>query len=609
MMNSRIISTVIEIWHFILLSYEKSFIAGVINRICNFFKTRAEDSVFVNIFKKGFCTGSWWQNSIVYKLFAFVLKGGILKIENNGLIAETIINIFDISLRSIGKILLGYTVGMVIGLLVTGGLGIIDTAVCIAFASVGIICLIINTSIRSAYIGSRIIKFFGGLFYGPEIKEKEITEIKSLYPFIGAMVFGVLAGVSNPVLYSAAVIAIFCAVAVVARYEIGVYAVLFLAAYLPTALIAGLCVITIVGFIYALIGGRVKEIKLSVLAPGILLYVLFGMFSTFASFEPISSAFVFVVYLVFILEYFVMVNTFNTPEKFKGAVACFASSVLFIALIGIWQNFNVSETTSGWVDTEMFENIKTRVYATFENPNVLGQYFIISLPMVFALFCAEKKPVYKFSWLCVFAVGFLCLIYTWSRGAWVGVLLALAVYLLIRDRRWIVLCVLMLCIMPFVLPESILNRIMSIGNSGDSSTAYRISVWIASLRVAVRYWMLGAGYGSDAFSIGYKMFALPGADFALHSHNFYIQLVTDIGIAGLIAFLLILFNALGSSTTLKNKEIKTITLSGVGVVIGYMFQGIAESLWYNMRMSLMFWILMAFIISGVKIDKAVEHND
>ena len=105
--------------------------------------------------------------------------------------------------------------------------------------------------------------------------------------------------------------------------------------------------------------------------------------------------------------------------------------------------------------------------------------------------------------------------------------------------------------MPFVLPQSILERLISIGNIGDSSTAYRVSVWIASARMARDFWMSGVGFGSDAFAAVYSGYALNGAGFALHSHNFYIQLVVDMGIGGLcllytsaLLYLLISFHIL-----------------------------------------------------------------
>ena len=176
------------------------------------------------------------------------------------------------------------------------------------------------------------------------------------------------------------------------------------------------------------------------------------------------------------------------------------------------------------------------------------------------------------------------------------------IFLLLSDRRWLMLCILGLFTLPFILPPSILNRILSLGNTGDSSTAYRVSVWIASARMAAHFWMSGVGFGSDAFAAAYANYALNGAGFALHSHNFYIQLVADAGIGGLICYVLLVLTSLREISSVKpGGMIKCVTIALAGALAGYCFQGIAESLWFNMRMSLMFWTVTAFAVSGARL--------
>ena len=139
----------------------------------------------------------------------------------------------------------------------------------------------------------------------------------------------------------------------------------------------------------------------------------------------------------------------------------------------------------------------------------------------------------------------------------------------------------------------------------DSSTAYRVSVWIASLRIAKDYWLGGIGLGSGAFERIYQNYALNGAGFALHSHNFYIQLVVEMGILGLVVFVAIIFMSFKQIASLKdnNSVNKNVALAIGGALIGYLFQGIAENLWYNYRMVLIFWIYLAILQSGVVLSQ------
>lgn len=227
------------------------------------------------------------------------------------------------------------------------------------------------------------------------------------------------------------------------------------------------------------------------------------------------------------------------------------------------------------------------------------------IPLAFTLLIKTKSAGQKLLYLAGNAVMFACLMYTWSRGAWVGVVLGIGFFLILKDRRWLALCVAGLLLMPSVLPASVLSRLTSIGNVKDSSTAYRVSVWIGSIRLIREYWFSGIGLGSDAFLRVYPHYALGGADFALHSHNFYLQWIVDMGIFGLFLYAGIIATCFTEIYRIREKNtlIRNASLAMGGAMIGYLFQGVAENLWYNYRMILIFWIYMALLESAVWISE------
>ena len=246
----------------------------------------------------------------------------------------------------------------------------------------------------------------------------------------------------------------------------------------------------------------------------------------------------------------------------------------------------------------MFTEIERRVYSTLDNPNVLGEYLILTIPLAACLLLYTKRPLSKFVYLGVNGVMLLCLMYTWSRGAWVGVVLALGFFLLQKDRRFLIPCLAVLLLMPSVMPASILHRLTSIGNMKDTSTAYRVSVWQGSIRIIRDYGFFGGiGLGSDAFLKVYPRYALNGAEYALHSHNFYLQWIVDMGWGGILVyfgFILTAFSCILRAK--KNRDPKKIAaLAMSGGLCGYLFHGMAENLWYNYRMVLVFFIYLALI--------------
>ena len=196
-----------------------------------------------------------------------------------------------------------------------------------------------------------------------------------------------------------------------------------------------------------------------------------------------------------------------------------------------------------------------------------------------------------------------------------GVVLALVIMLIKKDHRFLALCVVGIILLPAVLPQSIMARLTSIGNTGDSSTSYRISVWMASINMAQDYFLTGVGLGSDAFATMYKGYALGGASFALHAHNFYLQWIADMGIGGLVVYILIILTAYKCISRIgKGNSLMNIVSYGIaGSLVGYLFQGMAETMWYNYHMILIFWIFMAFAETASHITdrekKEVCRND
>ena len=57
-------------------------------------------------------------------------------------------------------------------------------------------------------------------------------------------------------------------------------------------------------------------------------------------------------------------------------------SASIAALVGIFQYLTgTSVMAEAWVDSEMFESIAGRAVGTLENPNMLGEYLILMIPL------------------------------------------------------------------------------------------------------------------------------------------------------------------------------------------------------------------------------------
>ncbi|NLY44167.1 MAG: hypothetical protein GX066_09435 [Clostridiaceae bacterium] len=426
-----------------------------------------------------------------------------------------------------------------------------------------------------------------------------------------ALLVGVLLGVLGfrfPVAtVLKAVGAVTLLILVLYKVEIAVFLVILLAPFITTMQLIGLIVLGIISFVIKLFISKDDcMIKTTPLSLPSVLFMVMVVYSSITSFSPRSSIFIALMYASFILFSMLAANTIKTKGQLRILIILFVLCGFIVSLYGIYQYYMADYmgfmAAHSWIDEEMFEDIRTRVYSTFDNPNVLGEYLVLLIPISIALLWTQKKGIPRlFFGIVTIAMG-ICLIYTSSRGSWLGLLLAIAVFAVLRDKRLIMLAIGGLLMLPFILPRSIINRFSSIGNLQDTSSAYRLSIWIGSLKVIREYWPSGIGLGSDAFIKIYPRYALSGAAFALHAHNIYLQILVETGITGFLAFLFLLLmfykSIFSSYWRTEDKFLSTLMIALCAGVTGYLFQGLVDNIWYNYRVMLIFWIILSFAMAA-----------
>ena len=623
MKNSAIISLFIFLFKKIFEIYNGSFLEKIIKSVCDFFVKRSKNSFFCSLFKGNFIDASFFKNSILFKILSFPLQV-VYRISNK--VSDTLstakksselLNIFNnliyIPIRQYGYIAFSFTLGIALSLVYNGAMTKNSIILMTIVAFISLVMMLLPVSICSLSSSSIALKPFKNLFNRYSVtndydkSEIRVFNIKAIGMY--ALIFfaiGIGAGFSSPTI---AILSILfaIAIAIILHHSLaGVFMLVFFAPIMPTMVCVGLFALNMLSFAKDFVCDKNKRYIMTPIDFLVASFMLLEVFSAFTSFNIPSSFLTLAINIAFTMVYFIIVNSVKTKNQWYNLVLTFVFAGVIVGMYGIIQNFLVGTTDTSWIDEDMFEGIGTRVYSTFDNPNVLGQYLVMVIPVAFALMCNSKKASDKFIMFLSVAIMTLCIVFTWSRAAWVGVILAIGFFMLMKDRRWSAFCVLALIILPFVLPESIISRITSIGDLNDSSTAYRVSVWIASLRMGLDYLFTGIGLGTGAFERVYQNYALNGAGFALHSHNFYIQLVVEMGIFALILFLLIMFSAYKGIISIQSKKSanKDVALAIGGALIGYMFQGMAENLWYNYRMVLIFWIYLALLQTGINVTRS-----
>ncbi len=492
--------------------------------------------------------------------------------------------------------------------------GAADLVISCAFLLIGICLVASNAHLSDALCSSALTSFLLFTIAGAN-KEYFRTVPKThgktwIAALIGALL-GLFAVVIGALWVTIGCIALLAALLVYKLPEFGVIVVLFLAPFLPTKLIIALMAYLLVCFFIKYFRGK-RVIRLEWMDVTVFLFAVVFLFAGIFSASPADSLFPMLVFLCFMSGYFLVVNLIRSSEWVGRCYQSVLCSATLVALYGVYQNFFVTANTT-WQDTDMFGEATGRVVSTLENPNVLAEYLIMILPIAAAGFLTEKTLSGKMLYL--FSGGILgsCLIFTWSRGAWLGFLIAMMLFLLMYSKKVLVIGlfgILAIPLLPFVLPQSILDRFLSIGNLGDTSTSYRVHIWEGTLNMLRDHFLGGIGIGVEVFGEVYPQYSLSGIESAPHSHNLYLQILVECGILGLILFALVLFTFVRHNFTFYAKplpakpRIRTAALfCGILAVLA---QGMTDYIWYNYRVYLVFWLLFGLTVASAR--TACEEN-
>ena len=216
-----------------------------------------------------------------------------------------------------------------------------------------------------------------------------------------------------------------------------------------------------------------------------------------------------------------------------------------------------------------------RAFGTFGQPNPFAGFMGITLPLAIMgayvqlssllnSYRAKRKIQLK-SLLLMFGFGIsavllsAALLASWSRGAWLGTAVAVAVMLFALPKRLTTGLAAALGLALLIaglwlgglLPQSVVNRLTT--SVGDFFTVddirgvdispfnyavvERIAHWQAALNMAQANPILGVGLGN--YEIAYDQYRLINWEEPLgHAHNFYLNVLAETGVVGLATYLL-----------------------------------------------------------------------
>jgi len=323
---------------------------------------------------------------------------------------------------------------------------------------------------------------------------------------------------------------------------------------------------------------------------GFIALCLLGVFKASNDYAFIDRVFENICYLITAYIAFCFLLSAGTQDKTNKIIMLIVLSAVFMACYGISQSFGVDFLS--WQS-----DFAKRAASTLGNPNFLAGHMVLVIPLCCAMIFAVRNRMLKFILLLSFVVLSTALLFTQTRGAYIGFIVSMLFFLALllvyaedevkKYRLWIIgFCVAAACLAGIYLVknQNAFMRIKEIVTLKDESTRIRALLWKNSLYLVSENPMLGSGAGN--FYTRYPYYQsraldpsyFKGNDFyrSGHSHNDFIQFAAEYGIpaAGILYFIFVLIFITGFKYLAKQGQDKFVVmgmLSGISALLVHAF--------------------------------------
>lgn len=354
------------------------------------------------------------------------------------------------------------------------------------------------------------------------------------------------------------------------------------------------------------------RLELDELGPYMVLYMACICIALAGSLSTHLSLRFFAFHVTGFLLVLLAVSSVRKYEQLQLMVSLAVVGISIAALYGCYQAYIGVDIVPSQQDMAVNAGMPGRVYSFFDNPNNFAEQLEMLLPLNFALFlnCRWRGKVLS---LISLGLGLVAIGATYGRASWIGLALAVVVFLALLDWRWVpVILVLGVAAIPF-LPETIYNRILTIGNSEDSSIQYRFTIYDTTANLMEDYWVRGVGLGSDVMKQVFQTYPTNfDGSYPIHTHNNYLQMWGETGIWGILSFLGLLLwqlkRGVKAFLAAPDRRVKRLLAAAIGAFCGILVIGLAEYTWFYPRNMFTYWFLFGVIAAGIKLTRTTERS-
>jgi len=234
----------------------------------------------------------------------------------------------------------------------------------------------------------------------------------------------------------------------------------------------------------------------------------------------------------------------------------------------------------------------------------------------FAIFLVALAGFEKKMWLRAGYYGLagfsaICLMYSLSRGGYAAFLAGCLVIGLLKQRKLLALLGIFLFTWTTLVPPAMQQRVNMTYDkqSGtlDNSAATRLSLWSNAMQVFQENAVLGSGFDTyEYMQLNKRTDGVTG--YYADTHNYFVKLLVETGVVGLLLFLWLLGRIVGEGFRLflraQDPFFKSLGLGIIGWLVCSVVANLFGDRWSFLQINGFMWVIAGLVCRAYELDKS-----
>ncbi|MHB1020788.1 MAG: O-antigen ligase family protein [Acidobacteriaceae bacterium] len=298
------------------------------------------------------------------------------------------------------------------------------------------------------------------------------------------------------------------------------------------------------------------------------------------------------------LLFLLVTAAIETKQQMKMLLLLMVLSILRV-------NLGFYHTVSGRDFSYFAEDLRYAGVLGYAGKNGLAAFQAEFLLFCLGLFSGMRNKGQKALLAISMILTAYCVLFTFSRGAYLGFLAGLLCLGILRERKYLIVVAVILIGWQSFVPPAVEQRVMMTYENGkiDSSANERVQLWEDAITLIPQHPVLGTGFDTYRY--------LGRSEDYTDTHNYYVKVMVETGFVGLTIFLVLLWKMFRSGVVLM-RTAEDPVFRGVG--LGFAAMMVCVSVvnlfgdrWMYQQLTAYMWVFLALVTRAIALEEEASE--